>query len=43
MALYSTIGLTRALCGRSLDLAEQVGRLQRRKFRDFALVVISFT
>ena len=30
-ALYSTIGLTRALYARSLDLAEQVRRLRRTK------------
>ena len=33
MALYSTIGLTRALYACSLDLAEHVRRLRRRKFR----------
>ena len=44
MALYSTIGLIRTLYACSLDLAEQVGRLRRRKFRVlFALVVIAFT
>ena len=44
VALYSTIGLTRALYACSLDLAEQVQRLPRREFRVlFALVVVAFT
>ena len=44
MALHSTIGLTKALYAHSLDLAKQVRRLRRRKFRVlFSLVVTSFT